>query len=251
MIFRVFLSRAIAATPLAFFPTHVRRGPARGAKWTLAPFSSNWRLGGENDLEAGLSRLAIKVGAVCWDFGAHFGIHTVGMAMQVGESGQVCSFEPDPVAFRRLEYHVRINNLQNVALFQAAASNTQEAKDLIITSGQGSSYSHFRYEDEEISSVTQVLKVLTVVPDQLVSNGVIRLPDLIKVDVEGHGAKALAGSLESIASNRPIIIFSGHSPWEVEGAQTLLSPFGYEPYRLTGDRTTWDALLAGTGLLLD
>src|SRR5450759_75200 len=118
MTFRTLCSRIIAATPMAYFPVRVRTGPAKGAKWTLAPFSYNWRCGGENDLEAGLSRLSSVKGAVCWDFGAHFGIHTVGMAMQVGPAGQVASFEPDPVAFRRLKYHVQKNQLTNVCLFQ-------------------------------------------------------------------------------------------------------------------------------------
>jgi hypothetical protein len=40
---------------------------------------------------------------VFWDFGAHFGIYTEGMAMQVGPTRQVGAFEPDPGAFHRLQ----------------------------------------------------------------------------------------------------------------------------------------------------
>jgi FkbM family methyltransferase len=86
-------------------------------------------------------------GAVCWDFGAHFGIHTIGMAMQVGPQGQVASFEPDPVAFERLCRRVCINGLRHVRLYQAAASHKAGTLRLINSHGLGSAFSHFRYED--------------------------------------------------------------------------------------------------------
>jgi len=228
----------------------VRVGPAQGAKWTLAPFSFNWRHGGEGDLAPGLARLSNKVGAACWDFGAHFGIHTVGMAMEVGPRGQVASFEPDPGAFSRLKYHVKINGLTQVRLFQAAASDKAGALKLITTHGLGSAMSHFQYEDETMSERTATLEVATVVPDQLVSSGQIRPPDLIKVDVQGHGAQALRGSIESIRTKRPIIIFSNHSQWELQGTRELLEPLGYRACSLNGDPIRWDGLNAATGLLL-
>jgi len=252
---RTILSRAIAATPLAYFPVHVRTGPAQGAKWTLAPFSYNWRYGEENDLAPGLARLSDVKGAVCWDFGAHFGIHTVGMAMQVGPAGQVASFEPDPVAFQRLRYHVQKNQLTNVCLFQAAVSNKTGSMRLITTHGLGSSMSHFQYQDEKISEQTTTLEVATVVPDDLVSGGKIRAPDLIKVDLQGHGAKALEGSAESIRAKRPLIIFSNHSEWELSGTRSLLEPLGYGVFDLNGDPMDWEDLdtassYAEAGLLL-
>jgi hypothetical protein len=72
--FRISLSRLLAVTPLGYFPVRVRRGPAKGARWTAGPFSHNWRRGGEEDLAAGLALLPGMTGAVCWDLGAHAGI---------------------------------------------------------------------------------------------------------------------------------------------------------------------------------
>jgi FkbM family methyltransferase len=244
------LSRVIAATPIAYFPVRVRTGPAKGAKWTLAPFSYNWRHGGENDLEPGLSRLPNKKGAVCWDFGAHFGIHSVGMAMQVGPTGQVVSFEPDPGAFSRLKYHVQMNRLSNVLLFPSVVSNKTGILKLITTHGLGSSFSHLQYEDESVSERTSTVQVTAVVTDELVSLGLIRTPDLIKVDVQGHGAKALAGSLESIRKKLPIIIFSNHSRWELGETRDLLEPLGYSPLDLAGNSMHWEGLNVTTGLLM-
>jgi FkbM family methyltransferase len=253
MNLRTLASRVVAATPLAYFPVRVRAGPAKGARWTLAPFSYNWRRGGERDLAAGLERLRNTTGATCWDFGAHFGIHSVGMAMQVGPTGQVAAFEPDPGAFRRLQYHVTRNDLRNIRLFNAAVSNAIGSSKLITTHGLGSSMSHFQYEDEQVSAHTPTVEVSTVVPDKLVFEGKIRPPDLIKVDIQGHGAKALQGSIESIRSRLPVIIFSNHSEWELEGTRKLLAPLGYEVFNLAGQAVDWSALdtnLGGDAALL-
>ena len=247
---KTLISNAVAMSPLGYFPVRVRRGPAKGAKWTLAPFSNNWRSGGEEDLRAGLKKLSQLDGAVGWDFGAHFGIATVGMAMQMGKRGEVSAFEPDPGAFRRLAYHVKINKLDNVRLFAAAVSSAQGSTRLITTHGLGSSMSHFQYEDEQLDDRSQSIPVETLVPDELVRSGKIRLPDVIKVDVQGHGAKALAGSMESIKRKRPLIIFSNHSPWELDGTRTLLEPLGYQVENLNGRRVSWDLLNQESGLLV-
>ena len=181
----------------------------------------------------------MRAGNVCWDFGAHFGIHTVAMALHVGPSGQVVSLEPDPVAFRRLSYHVRINQLDQVVLLQAAASASTQDAEMIITDGMGSSCSHFRYEDETISPDTRTMTVKRVAMDELVAGHQVRLPDLIKVDVQGHGASALRGSVEAIRQSRPAIVFSNHSPWEIEDTRDLLEPIGYTVHDLEGRPMEW------------
>jgi FkbM family methyltransferase len=171
------------------------------------------------------------------------------MAMRIGPAGQVVSFEPDPAAFLRLKYHVQINCLTNVLLFQAAASNKTGPMNLIVTHGLGSTFSHLRYEDEPMSELTPTRAVAAIATDELVSGGMIRPPDLIKVDVQGHGAKALEGSLKSIRMTWPIIIFSNHSPWELNETRKLLEPF-YSVCSLTRNPIPWETLNVETGLLL-
>lgn len=219
---RTFLSNVLRRTPLSYFPVTVRKGPAKGARWTFLPFSYNWREGGEVDVQKGLEIAGDLKGKVCWDFGAHFGIHTVGMAMLVGSEGQVDSFEPDSIAFRRLQYHVTSNRLTNVKLFEAAVSDRAGSERLIISGDLGSSCSHFRYEDELEANDQRTTVVPTVVADDLVISGLIRAPDVIKIDVQGHGAKALAGAIKTIRRTCPLILFSNHSRWELTGSRELL-----------------------------
>jgi len=234
------ISRLLALTPLAYFPVSVRRGPAKGAKWTLLPFSSNWRRGGDDDILVGLNLLIPAAGKVCWDLGAHFGIYTVAMAKLVGPTGQVVAFEPDAIACERLRHHVRINALANVRVVTAAASDACGKGELIVTQGLGSSFSHFRYEDEPVPASAHVQAADLVIADEMVARGECRAPDLIKVDVQGHGAQALRGSIGSIRARKPIIIFSNHSPWEYRGVRDLLEPMGYVPRATNLESISWD-----------
>ena len=123
------LSILLCLTPLQYFPVRVRHGLAKGARWTFLPYSHNWRQGGEQEIIAAVAMLDEIKDASCWDMGAHHGIHTLGLAMQVGQKGQVAAFEPDPVSFRRLARHIRMNRLPNVRLFNFATSDRKFEPD--------------------------------------------------------------------------------------------------------------------------
>jgi FkbM family methyltransferase len=246
-----FLRRMAAASPLADIPVTVRRGPIRGARWTLFPFSMYWRSGGDTEVATAASRLRHLAGAVFWDFGAHFGIHTIGMSLKVGPAGQVVAFEPDPFSFAKLSRHVKLNHLHNVRLFRAGVSSRCGSGE-IITYGSGASTQHFAYPDDGgLRKPDQPFFIVqTVRADDLVANQEIRPPDLIKVDVEGHGGSALEGSSRSIADRRPIIVMSSHSTMETVGARKVLEPLGYHVHAIDGAALSWDQLTYNTRILL-
>ena len=232
---------ALGASPLRHWPVTVRSGLAKGARWTAFPFSSNWRIGGESDLADFVRAFGSVQGLNCWDLGAHFGIHTVGLAKAAGSSGQVAGFEPDPVAFAKLVRHVGMNRLTNVKLFQAAASDRDGRLELIVSGGLGSTVTHARYESEVPSAGTTTFDAPSIRLDTLVECGEIELPGLVKVDVEGHGAKAIAGGMQSIARSMPAIVFSVHSPHEWGDTGALLRPLGYEAFTGAGLAVDWDS----------
>lgn len=235
------VSAALTNTPLQYWPVVVKAGLAKGARWTLAPFSANWRHGGEVEVASALTLLPRVPGATCWDVGAHFGIHTVGLAMQVGAQGTVCAFEPDRVAFARLQRHVNMNRLHNVSLFPLAASDHDGDLELIVSGGLGSTVTHVRYDDEPITRQTPKLLVRAVRLDRLVAASEIPLPDLIKIDIEGHGGRAIEGALQTIAKRRPLIVLSVHCPPEWEQARNALEPLGYRGRYADGRVCRWDS----------
>lgn len=223
---------------------------ACGAQWTLLPFSHNWREGGEPDVMAACKMTGVGLGANCWDLGAHFGIHTVGLALRVGAGGEVAAFEPDPAAFARLSRHIAMNRLPNVKLFNAAASDLDGQADLIATNGFGSTFSHFKYEDEITSETTTSMRVRTLVLDKLVEDGQIKPARIIKVDVQGHGAKSLQGAIRTITNHRPTIIFSSHSQWELADTRYLLEQLSYRPFDVSGTPTLWESFMFGSAILV-
>jgi FkbM family methyltransferase len=180
----------------------------------------------------------------------HFGIHTVGLAITVGPAGEVCAFEPDPVAFNKLELHVRMNSLSKVKLFNAAAGDTDSETDMIVTGGLGSTLTHLPYEDESPYLRKNTIRIRTIRLGTLVNTGMIRAPDFVKVDVQGHGARALLGAKRSITGTRPTILFSSHSARECDGVRQLVKDLGYRCYNSKGNKVTWIEDYTDTAILV-
>ena len=243
------VSEWISHTPIQFIPTTVQKGLAKGAKWTFLPYSMYWRGNNEQDVEAAIQQHGSVRGAVCWDLGTHFGIYTVGMAMAVGETGQVVGFEPDPASFRRCQHHVEINTLHWVKLFNAAVSDTEGESSLILSEGAGASTSHLAYQQEQLESGTRVVSIQMISLDRLVERGEIRPAQFIKVDVEGHGAKALTGARQTLINHRPTIVMSFHSVAELEETQAVLEPIGYRSFTVEGQTLSWSESVFRTTLL--
>jgi FkbM family methyltransferase len=243
------VTQAITSTPIQYLPVTVQKGLAKGARWTLFPYSAYWRGNTELDVEAAIRLHGSVKGATCWDLGTHFGIYTVGMAMAVGNTGQVAGFEPDPVSFRRCQRHIRMNALNWVKLFNVAVSAVEGQSELILSQGSGASTSHLAYESELANANTAKVSIKMVTLDHLVAQGEIRPAQFIKVDVEGHGAKAIAGARQTIAAHRPTIVMSFHSHWELEGTQAILEPLGYRSFTPEGQDLSWESSIYRTTVL--
>lgn len=222
------------STRLGLWPVRVRDGIAIGARWTLYPWSSYWRGGFETELQAAMLGLGNLTGWTCWDLGAHYGLYTVGLGRRVGPTGQIVSFEPNPLSYRRLVRHCRMNRLDWVRTYECAVSDAPGDAEFYTYGDLRSTSPHLPYETETRTEECAPIPVRLVQLDELVAHGEIRLPNFIKVDVEGHAHKALAGARRSLASARPILIVAFHSQVEREGVRALLDPLGYTATPVTG-----------------
>ena len=171
----------------------------------------------------------------CWDLGAHFGIYAVGLARRVGPGGEVVAFEPDPKSYRRLAHHARRNRLPWLKTYQAAVSDHSGRAELYTYGRPGDTVSHLPYEGEPRIAAARPLSIASVRLDDLVSSGELRPPRFVKLDVEGHGHRALAGMAETLRAHRPVLIVAFHSAAEYEGVTSLLAPLNY----------AWSPILAG------
>jgi len=242
------IGHVLRLTGLQYLPVRVRNGPAKGARWTLYPFSANWRGHTEPEIECALKLIGSLEGKVCWDLGAHFGIYTAAFAIATGPAGRVYAFEPSPLSYRRCIRHVQMNGFDWVMVFNAAVGATAGRQDFLIGEEASASTPHFAYEDEDATAAKKI-PVDVVSLDSLVQQGKILPADLIKVDVEGYGAHAMKGAERTLAKAHPMIVMSFHSTWELAGTRSVLEPIGYEAFDELGLAIGWDAALHRTAIL--
>lgn len=223
------LLRRILSIPLiARLPVRVRSGIAEGARWSFFPWTSYWRGTHEPVVQARI--LALKpnwTGQHIWDLGSHYGLFAIGLGRRVGATGSVAAFEPNPLSYGRLCLHVRRNRLSHVRTFPFAVSDTAGTQRFFLYEGLETTSSHLAYEGETWNESIPTRDVTTVRLDDLVVSGKIPAPDFVKVDVEGHGHKALAGAAVTLARSRPVLMIGMHSDAEIAGILAVLMPLRY------------------------
>jgi len=212
---------------LGAFPVKVLRGLSFGAWWSVYPHSSYWRLGGnDSDVEAFLRQYAARPGTVFWDIGAHYGIYSVGVARAVDPTGRVESFEPDPVSFRRLLWHRRLNRLPHLHAHEVAASDQTGESRLYQYDDFGATTSHLAFPGETTEHVP-FRTIRTARLDEWVAEGRLLPPHCIKIDVEGHAVPALRGMRATLAQHLPVILLAVHTREEYEVGSALLFSLSY------------------------
>jgi len=175
-------------------------------------------------------RRLVNAGDCCIDVGANLGYYTISLANWVGPTGLVVAFEPFPGNFAILEKNVHLNQLQNVILEPSALSDCNGSLQLI-------------YGVEEQFSATPSVggyavegdRVSIKVPTRRLDDYVAvlgRVPDFIKIDVEGSELAVLEGARRTIAAVRPILLVEIHG-WgtdESEKVLQVLSELHYDSY---------------------
>jgi hypothetical protein len=114
-----------------------------------------------------------------------------------------------------------------VKAFRVALSDAPGAQRFFAYDGLESTTTHLAYEDETWNETIPTITVELRRLDDLVAAGEIVAPDFIKLDIEGHGHKALAGAAGTVRTRRPVILCGLHSEFEVAGIRAILDPLGY------------------------
>jgi FkbM family methyltransferase len=169
-----------------------------------------------------LLKSQLEPGDCYYDLGAHSGFFALIAGRQVGPSGAVLAVEPDPENVKTVQANVSRNELTQVAVLQAAvwSSNSQVTFEHALDSTQGhvSSNGHGR---------TASMCVPAVRLDDLVFSERRRVPDLIKMDVEGAEWEALQGARRLLAEVKPKLLCEVHDPAQMEQICALLEGHGY------------------------
>jgi FkbM family methyltransferase len=168
---------------------------------------------------------AARPGTVVVDIGANVGIFTVPLANAVGTAGAVWAFEPLPENLDRLQGNVIENQLSNVTMFAAAASDSDGTVSFHVAGD--SAYGSTR----DVKNGWATSRVLTVPATRLDTEWSARgtpLVSVIKIDVEGAELAVLRGSREVIRRCRPVLLLEAADADELAEIEKYLLQLNYE-----------------------
>jgi FkbM family methyltransferase len=128
---------------------------------------------------------------IVFDIGASIGLMTV-FAAAVATCGGVWAFEPDPAIARRLARNVRLNRLTNVEIVTWAVGDREEST-LLYTDGPGGYAPTLRKQEGWEGAPSGSVEVTMRSLDHAVREGILPLPSVLKVDIEGAEILCLRG----------------------------------------------------------
>jgi FkbM family methyltransferase len=172
-------------------------------------------------------------GTTAYDLGANYGMHSLLLAKLVGPSGRVYAFEPHPEVRAALEEQLALNRLDRVETVPLAISDTVGVGQFDSAHHRGAG--HLVPENTNQSGAT-TFEVATSTLDTFVFEGGNKVPDFIKIDIEGAESAALRGGREVITKHRPILLIELHNPHEDRAVGRFLREMGYGASRVeTGE----------------
>jgi FkbM family methyltransferase len=137
--------------------------------------------------------------------GANIGYYALMEARLVGSRGKVYAIEPVPHNLKLLEDSIRLNNYDNIETFQMAIGRNDSVAKLYLSDhpNWSSFYPPRKIKgkiDIEVTNVDNFLKGK-------------RLPDLIRMDVEGYEYEIVIGMSGLLESGIPLKLFVEFHPY--------------------------------------
>ena len=193
-------------------------GVNKGFRWVRgAAHMPEW-LGIYEPEQQALLRAQVKPGMVVYDIGANAGFFTLACSRLAGPTGRVLAFEPQPGNAAKIVRHLRLNNLANASLIQAAVG--RQAGLCSFDAGPDD------YQGRLVKGASW-LQVPVIGLDEFIATGQ-PVPDLIKMDIEGGESEALCGALNLLRGRRPLLILSVHGDEQDRLCAELLRREGYQ-----------------------
>jgi FkbM family methyltransferase len=161
-----------------------------------------------------------------WDVGACTGTFSV-LATEVVTDGSVVAFEPYPPNVASLRKNVAVNNA-NVQIVEKALSDSAGKATFRAQYSLGEGTQEGSIEDEYVdANHTMATVSVERTPGEEVTESGIEPPDVIKIDVEGHGPAAVEGMGDRLTPERcRTVIVEPHD--NGDRLRRLLADRGYE-----------------------
>jgi len=148
----------------------------------------------------------LETGMDCWDIGASIGAYSCILSLKNKPNGTVYAFEPEQLSRQKLNANLQLNKISNVQVYDLALGS--EEKQLHLVLAHDASAGTHRLDQGEVitSGESQVVQVTTI--DKLIERDHLKIPGVIKIDVEGFEEQVLIGGKKTIGdqSCRAIMI---------------------------------------------
>ena len=203
----------------------VNAGPAKGLRyWVKLPEDKNvWTGTYERDFAAALAN-STDAGDVCLDIGGYRGFFA-GVLALAGAS-EVHIFEPFPDNIKRIRALIAANPDLPLRLHEmAVGTELGETDFFVMPEDSMGKLCNSRFQEHQHGKAVIEVKVETL--DHLRDTGILPMPRVVKIDVEGAEAMVLRGGERMFRCDRPKVFIEIHSRPLARECSTLLRTLGY------------------------
>lgn len=140
----------------------------------------------------------LRPGWVVWDVGANIGVWTLFCARKVGPTGHLTAFEPMREALALLRRNLELNRVENVGIEACALGDKDGAAEFFPAQEEALTTGSFLRQDGCYGTQKESVAVPLRQARTMAHKCGARLPDAIKIDVEGAEQLVLDGFDESL-----------------------------------------------------
>lgn len=204
-----------------------------GLKWVMRPGTDDWIGPGH---EAYLNDVMyIPEGGVFIDVGAHVGHFSLRLSKT---ASKVYAIEPGPKQIEGLKENLRLNDIKNVQVIEAAASDYCGYVTIEHPKGDYGTNGMFGQ-----SVVKEAEKGIPCWNLDTLFKGEERI-DLIKIDVQGYEGAVLRGMIEIMAIYKPRLVIELHDkefgdPQIWDDVEIALKQYKYKWRKINEAGTNW------------
>ena len=177
-------------------------------------------------------RNSLRPGDVFLDIGANVGVYSIYAAHLVGPSGHVYAVEPHVFNAATLLDNIHLNGLSDRISVLTMALSAKSAYDDFFYNEFDIGVANNAFGTERAAQrsgfVGSELKYATTV-DELVRQGAIRSPDLVKIDVDGLEPDIVAGMSELLSGpKRPRSVQIEVDPDQRDAVESVVASLRYD-----------------------
>ncbi len=148
----------------------------------------------------------VQPGMTVFDVGANWGIYTLAASRLTGETGQVFSFEPNPLERDKLQKNLDLNSghiKQKVTVRSEAVGDYSGTTSFHIPLDFKGAYGSIKKPDI-VENCEEINVQLTTI-DAFVKENEVEAIDALKIDVEGNELNVLMGAKASLQHFQPFV----------------------------------------------